>query len=671
MSLLAFHNLGQAFADADIFTGLTASIAHRARIGLVGPNGIGKTSLLRILAGESEAAAGEVHVARNTRIGYSRQEAMRAFSNQDNSVYEEMLTIFADLQTQEAELRRLESRLGDGDHSEEVLAQYGAALEAFEQAGGYDYEVRIQQVLDGLGLKQHHWQMPLSHCSGGQKTRALLARLLLEEPDLLILDEPTNHLDVVAIEWLENRLQSWPGAILVVSHDRYFLDKVVDNIWEMSTNGIETYRGNYSAYVKQRHERWARRDVEFTAVKERFLKDLDFVKRNIVRASSTDRAKGMLKRLIRSVKAIESGGVGALNQSWLRFSEEGPGITGEKWNVAEVERRIKALRSPNPGQAQLKMRLHPAHRSGRIVLQAKELVIGYPEVPLFRADEIELIRLERVALIGDNGTGKTTFLRTLMGEVEPLAGHVKLGASLDIGTFSQAHENLNPERTVLEELLSYQAMPTSKARNYLARYLFRGDDVFKQVRMLSGGERGRLALAILALDDANFLLLDEPTNHLDIPAQEVLQDALIHYKGTVLLVTHDRYLVDKLATQIWELRNGRLLVHKGGYQSFLAAREEARSQAKEARQEQKAAAKANGKGSEAEAAARKRAKALGETEFLIHKMEAKLAQLGQDLESATLAQEWDRLSSLSREYDATQAQLDALMAKWEELSLST
>jgi ATP-binding cassette subfamily F protein 3 len=680
MSLLTFHNLGQSFADADIFTGLNASVPNQARIGLVGPNGIGKTSLLRILAGESRPATGQIHLAKGIRIGYSQQEAMRAFSDQENTVYEEMLTVFDNLRAREEELRQMEERMGDDALAEGLMEHYGAAQEAFELAGGYDYDVRIQQVLDGLGLKRHQWQMPLSHCSGGQKTRALLARLLLEKPDLLVLDEPTNHLDVSAIEWLENRLHTWSGAILVVSHDRYFLDKVVNHIWEMSANGIEPYRGNYSAYVGQRQERWARRDEEFTAVKERFLKELDFVKRNIARASSTDRAKGQLRRLIRSVKAVEKGGVRALDQSWLRFHVEGPGITGEKWNIAEVERRIKALRSPNPAQTQLKMRLQPAHRSGRIILRAKDLVIGYPGTPLFHADEIELFRQERVALIGPNGTGKTTFLRTLMNEVEPLDGRIHLGASLDISTFSQAHENLNPQRSALEELLSHRAMPTSQARNYLARYLFRGDDVFKQVRMLSGGERGRLALAILALDDANFLLLDEPTNHLDIPAQEVLQDALIHFEGTVLLVTHDRYLVDKLATQIWDLRNGRLQVHRGGYHSYLAAREHAEERAKQDRQQKKAAANANGRLS-AEAAARKRAKALSETEFLIQKMETKLQELGQELESLSmaiasggnrpLAQEWERLSSLTQGYDATQEQLDALISKWEALSINT
>jgi ATP-binding cassette subfamily F protein 3 len=669
MAILTFHNLRQSFADVDIFSGIAASIPRTARIGLVGPNGIGKTTLLRILAGKSKPSAGDLHIAKGIRIGYSQQEAMDAFSDQTNTVYEEMLTIFAGLRQQEEQLRQMEDRMGNEDLSESLLEQYGAAQEAFELAGGYDYEVRIQQVLDGLGLRSRHWTMPLTHCSGGQKTRALLARLLLEQPDLLILDEPTNHLDVAAIEWLENRLRTWSGAILIVSHDRYFLDKAADHIWEMSRNGIEMYSGNYSAYLLQRKERWARRDEEFAATKQRFLKELDFVKRNIVRASSTSRAQGVLRRLIRSVKAVEVGGVSALSQSWLRFSAEGPGVTGEKWNVAEVEGRIKALRNPNPGQAQLKMRLEPSHRSGRIVLRAKDLLIGYPDAPLFRAREMELLRKERVAFIGPNGTGKTTFLKTLLGQLEPLEGSIRPGASLKMGYFAQAHDMLDPGRSVLDELLAYRYMPTSQARNYLARFLFRGDDVYKLNRSLSGGERGRLALAILSLDSANFLLLDEPTNHLDIPAQEVLQDALQHFEGTTLLVTHDRYLVDKLATQIWELKNGHLHIHEGDYQSYLAARERERERTKQLQKHEVAARKAVQRADkDAKTESQKRAQELGQTEILIQKMETVLQKLGQDLESATLERQWERLPALSREYADTQAQLDMLMTRWETLS---
>jgi ATP-binding cassette, subfamily F, member 3 len=573
MSLLTFHNLSQAFGAVDIFAGLNAAIPHDAKIGMVGPNGIGKTTLLRILAGLARPTQGEVYLSRGAAVGYLRQEAMSAFSNLENTVYEEMLTVFADLQQQAARLHKMEQAMSQGDFSEPLLDRYGVLQEAYELAGGYDYDVRIAQTLTGLGFKQAQWTMPLNHCSGGQKTRALLARLLLEEPNLLVLDEPTNHLDVEAVEWLENRLRIWNGALLIVSHDRYFLNRVVNTIWEMSRNGIETYRGNYAAYMQQREERWALRDQEFEAAQERFLKKLDFIKRNIVRASTTGRAQGEMRRLVREVKAVEVGGVSALNQSWSEFSDAA-GVSGDKWSVMEVEQRIKGLQNPNPRHAQLRMRLQSGQRSGNIVLRTQDLLVGYPDVPLFYADDIDLHRRECAALIGPNGSGKSTFLRMLLGELEPLEGQIRLGAGLQMSYFSQAQTWMEPERSVMEELLAYRNLGLGEARNHLARYLFRGEDVFKPVANLSGGERGRLALAILALDEANFLLLDEPTNHLDIPAQETLQEALQTYHGTILLVSHDRYLIDRLATQIWTLQDGRLHVHPGNYQSYLEKRQQ-------------------------------------------------------------------------------------------------
>ena len=582
MSILTFHMLGQSFGAADIFGGLAGSVAHQAKIGLVGPNGIGKTTLLRLLAGLDRPTSGQIYLAKGIRIGYLQQEAAQAFTHLEHTLYQEMLTVFSKLQAQEAELRRLEIMMSRGDLADGFLERYGALQEAFEQAGGYDYELRIEQVLQGLGFGPELWDMPLGHCSGGQKTRALLARLLLDQPDLLIADEPTNHLDVAALDWLETTLRAWPRALLIVSHDRYFLDRVVDNIWELSRHGLESYRGNYSAYLQQREERWQRREIEFGATKERFLKDLDFVKRNIARASTTDRAKGLLKRLIRSVKAVETMGVQALQESWLQFTSEGPGVSSEHWSVTEVEQHIRALQPPTLGHLQPTMRLKTTVRSDRVVLRLKKVQIGYPGAPLFRADNIELHRGERVALLGPNGTGKSTFLRTLLNEVEPVAGDIQLGANVQMAYFAQAHDQLDPDKTVLDEILSRRQMAPGDARNYLAQYLFRGDDVFKQISALSGGERGRLALAMLALQGANLLLLDEPTNHLDIPTQEVLQAALQRFEGAVLLVSHDRYLVDKLATQIWELRQGRLHLHKGDYRSFLAVRQAAqRGQVKE------------------------------------------------------------------------------------------
>jgi ATP-binding cassette subfamily F protein 3 len=669
MSILSFSNLGQSFGDFDLFLGLTASIPKDGKVGLVGANGIGKTTLLRILAGLETSSAGSVHLAQGTRVGYLRQEAMEAFAERNNTVHGEMLTVFADLRQQEKTLHDLQERMAAGDSSPELLAEYDAVHHAFEAAGGYEYEVRISQVLQGLGFGKAEWDLPLSQLSGGQKTRALLARLLLEHPTLLILDEPTNHLDFAAIEWLEGMLQTWDGALLVVSHDRYFLDKVVNRIWEMSRNGLEEYRGNYSAYLHQRQERWERREVEFEAIREKFLNELDFVKRNIARDATKDQAQGRLTRLIREVRVVEQGGLSLLNsQSWGKVMEQ-VDISSHKWGVADVESAIKNLRSPISRPPRLNMHLKSTVRSGNLVLRTSELEVGYPGKCLFTAEPIELHRGECAALIGPNGTGKTTFLRTLLGDLDPLAGQIRLGASLKIGYFAQAHEQLDPNKTVLETLIDHKHMLIGPARNYLAQYLFRGDDVYKPVHLLSGGERGRLALALLALEDANFLLLDEPTNHLDIPAQEALQQVLEAFQGTILMVSHDRYLIDRLATQIWDLREGRLTVFPGTYAEFVAARERAAEQARQsAAQQRNENRREQSSDRQSKNDARRRAKAVADLEAEIARLEQKLAQIENKLAAASQAQDVAKIQRLGEEYTATQQALEQTMESWAELA---
>ena len=669
MSMLTLTNVGQSYGDFDVFTGINASIPNDAKIGLVGPNGIGKTTLLRVLAGLDTASTGTITYAQGTRIGYLRQEAMEAFAERANTVYAEMLTVFAGLRQQEVTLRDLEHRMADGDHSEATLAEYSAVQHTFELAGGYAYELRITQVLQGLGFGKDEWHAPLAQLSGGQKTRALLARLLLEAPDLLILDEPTNHLDVEAVEWLEGTLKTWPGALLLVSHDRYFLDAVIDRIWEMSRAGIELYRGNYSAYVLQRQERWERRESEFAAIRERFLRELDYVKRNIARDSTNAMARGRLRRLIREVRVVQAGGLQSLlDKQWGQVMED-VSISESRWGVMDVEQAIKGLQSPIIRPPELNMRLKPTLRSGLLVLRTSKLEIGYPGNSLFTADPIQLERQECAALIGPNGTGKTTFLRTLTGQIDPLAGDIRFGASLKVGYFAQAQDKLNPDNTVLDELLAHKHMLLGPARNYLAQYLFRGEDVFKPVRLLSGGERGRLALALLALEGANFLLLDEPTNLLDIPSQEILQEVLEHFDGTILLVSHDRYLVDRLATQIWELRAGRLEVFEGNYSEYVAARLAADTAAKQTAAEQRVEAKRTPTSDrQSKNEARRRERALAEMEQQIHQLEAQLTRLEQDLQSASHAQDLTRLQQLSDTYRQTQANLEQSMEEWAGLA---
>lgn len=566
MTLLTIDNVSQAFDGYDVFRGASATLSRGTRVGLVGPNGAGKTSLLRIIAGMAEPSEGRVRLLHGVRVGYLHQEAMQAFDDERRSLLDAMLQVFAPLQAMEMRLRDLEHILADDP---KALEEYGDLLDRYEVAGGYDFTNRIERTLSGLGFDESDYDLPLAILSGGQKTRALLARLLLEEPDLLILDEPTNHLDVDAIRWLETMLRQWKSTLLIVSHDRYFLDVVVDAIWEITSKGIETYRGNYSAYLKQREERRELAAKLFAQEKLRLEQELDYIKRNIARASTTDMAVGRLRRLSRELAAIQEIGLLAYTQrkSWM---ELGIGNAGSL-KVIEAERSIKALEDPVTRQPRLNLALRSPQPSSSIVLRTESLRIGYPDRPLFSTANIVMVAGECAALIGGNGVGKTTFLRTLRGEISPLAGRLRAGQNVRMGYFAQAHHTLVGTNSVLDELLRHKPMRTSEARNLLARYLFREDDVFKPVSALSGGERAKLALAILALEGANLLVLDEPTNHLDIPAQEALQEVLETFEGTILMVTHDRYLIDRLATQIWSVEDGYLRVFQGTYREYLSA----------------------------------------------------------------------------------------------------
>ncbi len=663
MSLLTASNLSKSFGPDDIFSGISLSVPYGARIAIVGPNGIGKTTLLRILAGLDTPTDGQVNLARKLKIGYLPQEA--AFESVHN-LWEECISAFSDLRAQEAELARLELAMADPEQAEEALTRYGPLQVEFELKGGYTYVSRIQQVLTGLGFETHEYEYPLNLLSGGQRTRALLARLLLSDPDLLILDEPTNHLDIAAVEWLESYLSQWEGAVLIVSHDRYFLDEVVEVIWEMTRAGFEVYRGNYSDYVHQRQERWERRQQVFDAEKERLEKEVDYIRRNIT-GQNVSQARGRLRRLSRYLQAIEQIGLDAvIGRRWGEVAGEVT-TTVSVMGVDEAHRRVQALKRPSNRPPRLHLKLKPDYRSGEIILRACELHIGYPGTPLFIADDIELRRLECAALIGPNGTGKTTFLKTILGRVPPLAGELTLGASLQLGYFAQAHEDLNPELSLVEEIDAIAPhMLLGEIRAHLARFLFRGDEVFKPVSVLSGGERGRLSLAKLTLLGANLLLLDEPTNHLDIPSQEVLQEVLANFEGTILLVSHDRYLIDALATQIWEIdeQQDNLRVFKGTYSQYHAQKEVERElhkaeAAAPSREKEKA------RRSRSTANERHRRERLLEVERQIAGLEERMAALSGKLESPPAdPQEVERLGS---EYVGVQQELDTLMGEWMSL----
>jgi ATP-binding cassette subfamily F protein 3 len=658
MSVLSAQNLGLSFGAFDLFRGISVTIANDGKIGLIGPNGIGKTSLMMILAGLNQPSSGSIHVARGRQLGYLRQEASDAFARDNNTVYAEMLTAFADLQKQQAHLHKLEADMAAGYYSEEVLTTYGELQATFEHAGGYDYDLRIQQTLQGLGLGKQTWDMPLGHLSGGQKTRLLLARLLLEKPALLMLDEPTNHLDSEAIEWLEHTLKGWEGAVLVASHDRYFLDNTVNTIWEMSASGIEVYSGNYSSYLLQRDARWEYAQRVFEEEKERLQKEVDFIQRNWVRASTHARALGMLRKVTRELMAVDTYGIMVLRsgRNWHELD-----LRADKpLDVVEAIRKVNALAMPARPPL-IRPRLVPSKDSSNIILRAENALIGYPGNKLFQAQHLELRRGECAALIGPNGSGKTTFLKTLLGQVDPLNGDVRLGASLEVGYFAQAHDELNPDNTVLDELLNTREMDPGQARSHLAQYLFRGEDVFKPVSALSGGERGRLALAILALHGANFLLLDEPTNHLDLPAREVLQQVLQDFTGTILLVSHDRYLIDQLASQIWELREGRLSVFDGTYRQFVLQRSSTASQPRRMLLPSKPLARDNSQDT------RRLQQALERLEKQIREQELVVQRISQQLHHANGSKGFETINELSWKFAKAQAELEKLTGEWERL----
>lgn len=673
MSLITVSSLSKSFGAEDLFSGVTFSVAKGARLALVGPNGIGKTTLLRILIGQEEPSGGTITRAKNLRIGYLSQEA--DFELQ-GVLWDVCLEPFADLIRMQGEVERLEAEMSDPVKREQALVRYGSVQQEFERRGGYVYQVRIKQVLTGLGFDPDDFHMSLDHLSGGQRTRAHLARLLLSNPDLLLLDEPTNHLDIKAVEWLEGYLTQWEGAAIIVSHDRYFLDHACNALLEMAVSGAEYYRGNYSTYLQEREIRWAHRFEVFESEREKLMKEVEYIKKNIS-GQNTLQAKGKLKRLTRVVQAIEQVGMDAVVASnWSQLDVE---TTTSPFSVEEAERRVRGLRPPRRVTPDLHLHLRSTNRSGDLVIRTKNLTVGYPaedgipEKVLFSAPDLELRRLDCAALIGPNGAGKSTFLKTILGSLPPLAGEVILGASLHVGYFAQAHEGLDPNKTVLDEILTQSpGMLPYQARDYLGKYLFSGDDVFKLVSMLSGGERGRLALAKLGLQDTNLLLLDEPTNHLDITSQEVLQAVLDAYQGTILLVSHDRYLIDALATQIWEIDpdESKMIAFNGTYSQMKEEREKEAARLAEQNSllsnspisTARTAKNARNKETKEE---RRRLAQLQELENTIAELESKLANLTSQLESPFVKP--DEVRKLGTEYERVQKEMDEKLGEWEKM----
>lgn len=653
MSLLVGNRLAKSYGANDVFENIDVRIEHRDRIGFVGANGSGKTSLLRILAGVESYNAGEIFVAQNIRRGYLPQDPPPAG---DQTLYENLHDVFAPLLAQGEELRQLEARMTDpatGDAElERILTDYGHRQELFERAGGYTIDQRIKSVLTGLGLEQELWHRPLAHLSGGQRTRALLGRLLLEEPDLLMLDEPTNHLDVRSVEWLEGQLLAWKGALLVVSHDRYFLDTVVTRVWEMTHHRLDTYRGNYTHYRQQRADRLDRWRKDYKQQQE-FIRETEEFIRRYKAGQRTKEAQGRETRL-------------------QRFLE------------------TEAL-PPPPTDQRIRLPLRTDIRSGDLVLRTRKLLVGYPAsdgngsgpTPILAVPDLDLRRGQIAALIGPNGAGKTTLLRTILGELEQLQGTFQLGAGVEIGYLAQRHVGagfglMDSNQTVLNALLDIKNLPLERARTYLGQFLFQGDDVFKSIDSLSGGQRSRIALARLTLQGANFLLLDEPTNHLDLDSQEILQDALQQFGGTILLVTHDRALVDALATELWVVEPeetgapSRMEVFSGTWRQWLNERngqiappEENAAPGPEEEQNQWERQRTERR--QRQASARRQAD-LDELEGQIHRMEARVAELEAEMAAASQRQDFERVQAIHNEHQAVRRRVEQQMERWAEMA---
>jgi ATP-binding cassette subfamily F protein 3 len=632
MSILVAELLAKSYDPQDIFWEVSCSAARGDRIALVGRNGTGKTTLLRILTGLETPTSGHVHRARGLRIGFLPQGASL---EGDHTLWQEIMTVFEPLRALESRLHELEMDMADPARSEAALEAYAPLHDRFERMGGYTYQDRAKHVLMGLGFPPEEHNMPLPHLSGGQKTRAFLARLLLESSDLLLLDEPTNHLDLQAIEWLEGYLNNWEGTVVMVAHDRYFMDRTVRKVWELAFGRLEVYTGNYSHYVQQRTGRHKRRLKEYRAQQEFIAKEEDYIRRYMAGQRSRQ-AKGRLKRL-------------------------------------ERFRRDEALDRPVEERS-ISLRFQTPLRSGDKVVWSQDLQVGYdPANPLFHCPDLDLRRGECVALLGPNGSGKTTFLKTILGEIEPLAGHARLGASLNVGYFSQVHTELDPEKNVLDTILEVKHLAIGEARSFLARFLFVGDDVFKLVGDLSGGEQSRVALAKLVLLRANFLLLDEPTNHLDVASQEILEEVLDDFSGTIVLVTHDRYLVDRLASQLWLIDPAQqaMEVFPGNWAEYVDARSREVQQS-EARQAREKWSEDRRQLRRAEQRARResvaRQQEASELEAEIHRLEEQLEALHEEIVAASEAQQAMRIHELGTIYGELEGQLQEQMERWATLA---
>ena len=639
--ILSCQGICKSFGEKVILNDASFHIEEREKAALIGNNGAGKTTLLRIIMEEISADSGQVVLMKDKKIGYLAQyQEIKGH----RTIYEELLSTKQYIIDMEDRMRAAEIQMkhASGEELERLMNTYTRLTHEFELENGYAYKSELMGVLKGLGFTEEDFTKQIETLSGGQKTRVALGKLLISKPDILLLDEPTNHLDMESISWLETYLLNYPGAVFIVSHDRYFLDKVVTKVIEIDAGQVRMYSGNYSAYAEKKAQL---RDAQYKAYlnQQREIKHQEAV---IVKLKSFNREKS------------------------IRRAESREKMLG----------KIQRIEKPTEVQSQMRLSLEPRVISGNDVLTVEELSKSFPEQILFTDISFQIKRGERVALIGNNGTGKTTMLKILNDLIPADSGTFTLGSKVQIGYYDQEHHVLHPEKTIFEEISdAYPTLTETEIRNMLAAFLFTNDDVFKLISSLSGGERGRVSLAKLMLSEANFLILDEPTNHLDIASKEILEEALNSYAGTVLYVSHDRYFINQTATRILELTNQAVVNYIGDYDYYLEKKEELTEkyapiqQTEETTSDEATPAASEGKltwqqQKEEQARKRKQEAELKKTEQRIEELETRDKEIDETLVLPDVCTNVGRCAELSREKDKIQAELEELYEKWETLA---
>lgn len=639
MILLQANQIARLFGADVLFKNIQLEIADHSRIGLVGRNGAGKSTLLKIIAGLEAPDEGQIAKNKTATMGYLAQDTGLA---SDATVWDEMLEAFTEVRQMESRLRMLEQHIADAqDHTSDaytrLLKEYDQLQHDFTEKNGYGYETEIRSVLHGFQFDESFYEQAINTLSGGQKTRLALARMLLQKPDILILDEPTNHLDIETLAWLENYLQNYNGALLIVSHDRYFLDKVVSEIYELSRHRMRHYKGNYSRYLDLKAEQLQSEWKAYEKQQQEINKLEDFVARNLVRASTTKRAQSRRKQL----------------------------------------EKMERMDRPQGDEKSAHFLFDIDKPSGNVVCQLENGAIGYDEEVLAAPIDLDIRRQDAIALVGPNGIGKSTLLKSLIGALPLLQGEVHLGTNVSIGYYDQGQADLNSRKTILSELWDeHPTTPEVTIRNVLGGFLFSGEDVDKPIALLSGGEKARVALAKLAMNKENFLILDEPTNHLDIDNKEVLENALIDYQGTLLFVSHDRYFINRIASKVIELSEDGSKLYLGDYDYYLEKkREEAEIAAMLADSDSsQPSAPSTGKqtfqqSKEQQKILRSLQRKVAEVEDNLATIEETLHNLEKAMAEPDVLEDHVRLTDLNSQLEAAQSQQESLLEQWETFSL--